>query len=61
MCVGASGVDRVFSVGAAAQVGWGTEATEGGMAIWGAGRSADMPRVLSVSFGDRWAFSVFGA
>ena len=62
MFVGSSGVDRVFLAGAAAQVGVRliTRATGRGVAIWGAGRSADMSRVLSVSYGDRPAPPVQG-
>ena len=59
--MGSSGVDLVFVVEVAAQVGGGTEASGAGMAICDVGRSANMLGVLSTSFGGRWAFSGFGA
>ena len=59
--MGSSGVDRVFSAGAAAQVGGGTGTVGGEMTICGAGRSASMLGVLSASFGGRRAVSDFEA
>ena len=61
MFVGSSGVDWLFSTGAAAQVGVVTEVMKWEMMVIDAGRSASMFCVLSASFEGRWSLVVMHA
>ena len=61
MFVGSSGVDWLFSTGAASQVGVVSEVMKREMMVRDAGRSASMFWVFSASFEGRWSLIVMHA